>query len=224
VYEKWSLRVALSSSLEGVPLEILINCPTANCNNIFLAPSLQLASKTNKEPSSLLSTPIKTVFYKPPTQTTDHNSSVDTRRVFCDACRKSFCLVCRLPWNQIVRGHRVGRINEFNDAVDRPPTESHCFKSCTKYGRRSFKKNDISYNSVARAVGAKTCPRCTRRVTRDDGCNHITCPCGHHWCFVCEVAWNTDHYGCRDETGVNYVQRGAGGRRGGVGNGQCAVM
>ena len=31
----------------------------------------------------------------------------------------------------------------------------------------------------------KDCPGCGVAVEKTSGCNHITCPCGTHWCFVC---------------------------------------
>jgi hypothetical protein len=36
------------------------------------------------------------------------------------------------------------------------------------------------------------CPRCGKPTFKDSGCNHITCPCGAHWCYKCgDVAYNT---------------------------------
>ncbi len=29
------------------------------------------------------------------------------------------------------------------------------------------------------------CPGCRREFAKDDGCNHITCPCGTHYCSEC---------------------------------------
>ncbi len=31
----------------------------------------------------------------------------------------------------------------------------------------------------------KSCPECEQPTIRYAGCNHITCPCGTHWCFEC---------------------------------------
>jgi hypothetical protein len=33
--------------------------------------------------------------------------------------------------------------------------------------------------------GAKRCPRCRIPVFKFEGCNHITCRCGCHWCYLC---------------------------------------
>lgn len=29
------------------------------------------------------------------------------------------------------------------------------------------------------------CPKCKTPTYKDGGCNHITCPCGCHWCYKC---------------------------------------
>ncbi|KAK2743214.1 IBR domain-containing protein [Colletotrichum kahawae] len=34
-----------------------------------------------------------------------------------------------------------------------------------------------------------SCPTCRRIVELWDGCNHITCECGHEWCFLCGGDW-----------------------------------
>ena len=31
----------------------------------------------------------------------------------------------------------------------------------------------------------KECPSCNVMTEKVSGCNHITCPCGSHWCFQC---------------------------------------
>merc|ERR1712224_143300 len=32
---------------------------------------------------------------------------------------------------------------------------------------------------------AQICPHCTTLVSKDGGCNHITCKCGGHFCYGC---------------------------------------
>jgi hypothetical protein len=34
-------------------------------------------------------------------------------------------------------------------------------------------------------AGAKRCPRCRTPIFKTQGCNHITCKCGCHWCYKC---------------------------------------
>lgn len=35
----------------------------------------------------------------------------------------------------------------------------------------------------------KDCPGCEVATEKDGGCNHITCPCGTHWCYLCEESF-----------------------------------
>ncbi|KAF3919913.1 hypothetical protein AA313_de0200074 [Arthrobotrys entomopaga] len=38
----------------------------------------------------------------------------------------------------------------------------------------------------------KPCPKCTVMTEKLYGCNHITCPCGEHWCYICGKAFAYD--------------------------------
>jgi hypothetical protein len=33
--------------------------------------------------------------------------------------------------------------------------------------------------------GARPCPKCGHGIVKIDGCNHIRCVCGCHWCYQC---------------------------------------
>lgn len=39
--------------------------------------------------------------------------------------------------------------------------------------------------------GLKRCPKCKRYMQKNGGCNHIFCPCGCHWCYVCGESFPT---------------------------------
>jgi hypothetical protein len=51
---------------------------------------------------------------------------------------------------------------------------------------------------MASWTSTRACPGCQLRTTRISGCNHMTCPCGYEWCFVCRGSWNSFHYSCVD--------------------------
>eukprot|EP00026_Physarum_polycephalum_P014697 Phypoly_transcript_15243.p1 GENE.Phypoly_transcript_15243~~Phypoly_transcript_15243.p1 ORF type:complete len:280 (+),score=1.86 Phypoly_transcript_15243:68-907(+) len=35
----------------------------------------------------------------------------------------------------------------------------------------------------------KQCPQCKSRIEKNGGCNHMTCKCGAHWCWLCLTPW-----------------------------------
>ena len=39
----------------------------------------------------------------------------------------------------------------------------------------------------------KQCPKCGMGayISDKNACNHMTCPCGHHWCWMCLKPWST---------------------------------
>jgi hypothetical protein len=39
--------------------------------------------------------------------------------------------------------------------------------------------------------GSKRCPMCKVPVFKTEGCNHITCRCGCHWCYVCQAGFDS---------------------------------
>ncbi len=108
----------------------------------------------------------------------------DGRRVFCPGCEHQFCALCNRPWSTLSR-HSGARI-------------SHTGKLCSVYGRKIISKEDDDYVDMADAGDARCCPSCSIRTNRTEGCNHITCPCGYEWCYVCGSRWNSSHYACRD--------------------------
>ena len=36
----------------------------------------------------------------------------------------------------------------------------------------------------------KKCPKCKVLTYKDGGCNHISCPCGCHWCYKCGAGFS----------------------------------
>ncbi|KAL6786485.1 hypothetical protein J3E68DRAFT_215692 [Trichoderma sp. SZMC 28012] len=57
---------------------------------------------------------------------------------------------------------------------------SHPGKPCTKGNPSSALSNKMKEE-----LGIKGCPRCSRLIEKTDGCDHMTCKCGAHVCWVC---------------------------------------
>eukprot|EP00955_Chlamydomonas_euryale_P104362 365560-Chlamydomonas_euryale.AAC.2 len=43
------------------------------------------------------------------------------------------------------------------------------------------------------AAHTKPCPKCTKPVEKNGGCNHVTCPCGQSFCWHCGQATGMTH-------------------------------
>jgi ariadne-1 len=74
------------------------------------------------------------------------------------ACGHTFCFNCQHPPHA---PSTCGMVKSWKHNVDTSKI-SQWLKSCTK-----------------------TCPECGKAVEKDAGCNHITCSCGAHFCWVC---------------------------------------
>lgn len=60
---------------------------------------------------------------------------------------------------------------------------SHPGKPCDK--AKGIAKNILS-DKTKKALGVKSCPKCSMLMEKRDGCNHMTCKmCGAHVCWVC---------------------------------------
>ena len=46
-------------------------------------------------------------------------------------------------------------------------------------------KNEKKYKKWKAKKNVKTCPLCSREIEKTVGCNHITCLCGSHRCWIC---------------------------------------
>jgi len=53
-------------------------------------------------------------------------------------------------------------------------------------------KNSSSDDSAWIKANTKTCPRCKNPIQKNEGCMHMTCRCGHQFCWLCLGDWS-DH-------------------------------
>jgi hypothetical protein len=127
--------------------------------------------------------------------------TTDGRYMCCAKCHVLFCGLCRQPW-------RFG-------------SKCHVGISCQAYQRQlptAIQENGAGGNhrdafvffaTTSSSNGnyndeGRCCPGCSMFTSRTGGCNHMTCPCGVEWCYVCEQRWNSLHYGCVDRPAGYY--------------------
>lgn len=184
-YQQWNLAVGLRQSGEET-----MTCPAPDCGCTWIvaSPRYRHQKRVHEQQRTFLwYSPLKpepndnmwvlseyvNLLIAPPEEETR-----DGRRAVCPKCHALFCGICRSPWNATRR-------------------KSHAGVTC-KTHRKNFAGADSEYAFVGQLQNARTCPGCSLRTSRVDGCNHMTCPCGKEWCYVCERSWNATHYTCVD--------------------------
>lgn len=86
-------------------------------------------------------------------------------KVVCPACRLEFCFAC---------GGKV----HFGFDCKGSPNDDEMFREWM--GTKGSK--------------VKPCPACRMPVEKNEGCNHITCRCGHQWCWLCISDYRSGHF------------------------------
>ncbi|KAK3335482.1 hypothetical protein B0T19DRAFT_9775 [Cercophora scortea] len=70
----------------------------------------------------------------------------------------------------------------------------HEGETCEEYDRRhkQRKKDEKASEEMVKKT-SKKCPECKKDVHKFTGCNHITCVCGHEWCYICLAKYERNH-------------------------------
>ncbi|CAJ2512744.1 Uu.00g008630.m01.CDS01 [Anthostomella pinea] len=80
-------------------------------------------------------------------------------KAICHKCKHYSCVRHNVPW--------------------------HKGETCAQFDRiRKHRKDDKLSEQHIKEI-TKPCPKCKRKVHKFSGCDHITCICGHEWCWLC---------------------------------------
>ena len=90
----------------------------------------------------------------------------------CPLCKNEYCLKCKIKW------HEGKTCEEYKE-----------MKKMEILGKDESKLDDLFYN-FAKGSKFKQCPYCRNWVEKTDGCNHIACRCGNHFCYFCGEGMN----------------------------------
>ena len=88
-------------------------------------------------------------------------------------------------------------LNGVNDAVQCSLCQMElCNGGCGResHGGSCNMTSDEASNATIIST-TKTCPHCRNAVEKSDGCNHIHCQCGGHFCWSCNEAYEIDSHG-----------------------------
>ncbi|XP_034218857.1 probable E3 ubiquitin-protein ligase ARI3 [Prunus dulcis] len=90
----------------------------------------------------------------------------------CMKCQLYFCVNCKVPW--------------------------HYDMSCYDYQRSET--NSLAEEQLLKSLAMKKlwrqCSKCKHMVELDSGCYHITCRCGHQFCYTCGAEWKNKRATC----------------------------
>lgn len=87
----------------------------------------------------------------------------------CIKCLKRFCIKCKVPW--------------------------HDGRTCRDY-EKNPSAEDAKLKSLAKNKLWRQCVKCNHMVELAEGCYHITCRCGHEFCYTCGAKWKNKKARC----------------------------
>jgi len=90
----------------------------------------------------------------------------------CPLCKKEYCLKCKSEWHE-----------------DKTCKEYQEYRRMGILGKDEKQLDELFYN-FARGSKFKQCPYCKNWVEKNEGCNHIACRCGNHFCYFCGKGMN----------------------------------
>lgn len=94
----------------------------------------------------------------------------------CGQCNAATCLRCRRTFPPLL-GHDAERVASSSS------NEMRVDHQCCPENAQAVR--DEAFKGLRRGRHYQDCPLCRRRVELRDGCNHITCPCGESYCYIC---------------------------------------
>jgi hypothetical protein len=168
-----------SFSDKGTPLQLVPACDRTNCSQKMCLQCCNRWYGSNSVGSLLhersLTCPL--CARRPSDRTF---SRIDSRLIMLENSCKNLNAEQYYGWCR--RCIKPGEICARVCARDAPQIENFMCNVC-----KAFLQTDVNRNLI------KKCPMCSQETEKTGGCNHITCNCGCHWCWICE--WhNSDHH------------------------------
>ena len=87
-------------------------------------------------------------------------------KLSCGNCNTDYCFNCSLKWHEGLTCQQKRKRRE---------------KHQSNYNKYAMKKNKrwMKENKYVK------CSKCGHAVQKESGCNHMTCSCGHEFCWLC---------------------------------------
>jgi hypothetical protein len=143
---------------------------------------------------------------------------------YCEHCNKRICTSCYEYNFRDIKDVRILTKNKFccpfcrnvpfylgleDKIIDLIKKYDKCIKCsvCDKYeniteecgeNNSNIDIDKFRCNECVLWNGVKNCPNCGIHIQKINGCNHISCRCGHHFCWNCNQNWNNVLVGNRE--------------------------
>ncbi|KAL0363727.1 UNVERIFIED_CONTAM: putative E3 ubiquitin-protein ligase ARI10 [Sesamum calycinum] len=102
------------------------------------------------------------------------SSQSDNSCVECPVCQRFICIDCGVPW--------------------------HSSMTCEEYQNLPLEERDASDLTLHRLAQNKRwrrCQQCRRMIELTHGCHHMTCWCGHEFCYSCGAGYRDGQQTCQ---------------------------
>lgn len=102
------------------------------------------------------------------------SSQSDNSCVECPVCQRFICVDCGVPW--------------------------HSSMSCEEYQSLPLEERDagdITLHRLAQNKRWRRCQQCRRMIELTQGCYHMTCWCGHEFCYSCGAEYRDGLQTCQ---------------------------
>jgi len=128
-----------------------------------------------------------------------HNNKEETTRLDCAYCGVIWCVQCGVPWHlgqncQQFQADMMQGVDQMNDdiailnAMQQQQEEIMNMKANGLHldDDEDGGGSEHQFQQVYEQQDLRTCPNCKSVVDKTEGCNHMTCFCGTHFCWLCE--------------------------------------
>lgn len=98
----------------------------------------------------------------------------DSSCLECPACQKLICVDCGVPW--------------------------HSSMTCEEYQNLPLEERatgDVTLHRLAQNKRWRQCQQCQRMIELTHGCYHMTCWCGHEFCYSCGAEYGDSGQTCQ---------------------------
>eukprot|EP00252_Welwitschia_mirabilis_P013579 TRINITY_DN2986_c0_g1_i1.p1 TRINITY_DN2986_c0_g1~~TRINITY_DN2986_c0_g1_i1.p1 ORF type:complete len:220 (-),score=28.76 TRINITY_DN2986_c0_g1_i1:183-842(-) len=104
----------------------------------------------------------------------NHLEDSKLRCVECPECHRLFCAECAVPW--------------------------HSSMTCEEYQSLPADErnsDDVTLHRLAQNRRWRRCQECRRMIELTQGCFHMTCWCGHEFCYACGAEYRNKQQTCQ---------------------------